>query len=142
MIEDVFCSLSGDLFSPKELIEKTGLALENSLEKGENQTWGQRLPSEYGFANLVAPKKENLPEDVYPIDWIASTLALYHSTMLECKVEEFDLTLVITFDTALHYWISVENMKIFSDLGITLCLSAYHKEGIEETTSSLESLEN
>jgi hypothetical protein len=128
MIQDVFCSLSGSRFSPKLLIEKTALPIENCIEVGQNHTFGKKLPSEYGIANLVAPKVENLPKDTYPMDWIAKTLLQYHSTMLE----EFELWVVITFDGSLNWWITTENMKIFSDLGIVLCLSAYHKEGIEE----------
>jgi hypothetical protein len=133
IVEEIFCTLMGNDFSPRILMEKTGLFLADCKEKGQNHDWGKRLPSEYGFANLVVPK--NLAEGQSEMDWMAQTLAQYHSLMIELGVEDFEVTVLIDAYTGiLNWWINHENMKIFGDLGINISFTASF-QGIEEGVS-------
>jgi hypothetical protein len=128
----VFCFLTGDHFSPKRLIEKSDLILEDVLEVGQIIPLGMKnKPSEQGQADLVVPKI--LPEDQDEVDWLANTLAQHHSTMIECGVEEIQLWVSIEFEGICNWYMSAENMKIFGDLNVNLYFSAFQKEGIEET---------
>jgi hypothetical protein len=128
MGQNAFCNLIGAFFSPEKLIQKTGLPIKDCLERGEIDVFVTKKPSEFGFANLVAPKTEDLPDDVLQLDWLAQTLAQYYPIMKECGVEEFEITVVIDYEGILNWWISAENMKVFSDLNIAVCLTAYRKE--------------
>ncbi len=138
MIEEVFCSLSGDSFSPKILMEKTGLPLENCHEVGDKDYWQESF--KYGFANLTAPLYAELEGEDDPMSWISRTLLEHHATMLECGVEEFKLWVIIHYEGILNWWITVENMKVFSDLNIVVCLTAYRQEENLEQTGTLESV--
>ncbi len=127
--EEIFCSLKGAHFSPKELAEKTSLPLENCLEVGEGRNFLQKIPTNYGKANLVIPQA--LPEGVPAMTWITQTLFTHYQILLECGVEEMEITVMIDCATGiLNWWIDHESMKILGDLRINLAFTASYQEEI------------
>ena len=120
MIENIFCVLVGEHFSPHLFTEKTGLQL--ALAQESNATT-------VGCANLVVPEIID-----NKIDWLVLQIQTHYETALACGADKelMEISVLIKMDKMLNWSVSPENMAILGKLNIPLCVTIYQKSENEE----------
>lgn len=121
MIENIFCAIVGETFSPKLFTEKTGLMLSSSQEFTANQAGG---------GNLCVPLQID-----DKLSWLVLQVQTHFETILACgaDAELLEISVLLQTNGLLNWTVSPENMAILGKLNIPICVTVYENIKKEET---------
>jgi len=133
MIDELRLSvlLRGEMFSPKEAENLTGLRLQDKLELGEISPRGRYRgkPIPYGTAQLEVPAE--IPYDDR-LMWIVRALEVNLKQLYECGAEETRVYAGYFYKDQCNFGFSKEELSAIAKLNIDFDISCYDMSDEDE----------
>jgi len=126
---NIYCNISGPLFSPSMAESKTGISLINKNEPGEIASMGlfRCKPLPCGDGQLVPDGSAELPYGGR-FEQLVGTIEKHIEELKQCGATEFLLSMDVCYDSQCNLEFTPSEMGRISRLGIPLAISCYSGE--------------